>query len=286
MKERKKYKKLPYRKIILTTTLILVVTLFISYFVFKKHILQNTLPLQSNLEEINEPYDYPIKPGSEEWKQFQSHKEMINACQIPEDLLKRLSTDALVETVINYPLYGDFLAYNNMNQGFENIKSTFNGIQELITRPDSGSELLSKYIKYDVISYCKSCSLEEQGKYAFDLNYIELLFSQPEILNTLTPQEHNRLNSEVLYKFNQEIEDNNIYGIASIERIVYLAYQNITSGNMLIICNLSIDFEKKSYLFRYYATFIPYQNDAETQQNVINNIMSCVSLIDTRNNSL
>ena len=29
---------------------------------------------------INEPYEYPVKPGTAEWAEFQSFGEMIEAC--------------------------------------------------------------------------------------------------------------------------------------------------------------------------------------------------------------
>ncbi len=56
----------------------------------------------------NEPYKYPITPGSDEWKQLKNHDEMIDNCQIPETKLKMLTTNALVETVLEYPLRLDF----------------------------------------------------------------------------------------------------------------------------------------------------------------------------------
>lgn len=40
----------------------------------------------------NIDWDYPIKPGTEEWTNFKSGQEMLNACQIPENILKNLST--------------------------------------------------------------------------------------------------------------------------------------------------------------------------------------------------
>lgn len=44
-------------------------------------------------KEVN--WDYPVKPGSEEWKKFQSSEGMVKACQIPEAVITTLSTDKL-----------------------------------------------------------------------------------------------------------------------------------------------------------------------------------------------
>ena len=37
-------------------------------------------------------WDYPVKPGMEKWKQFTKTDEMIQACQIPEEVLNSIST--------------------------------------------------------------------------------------------------------------------------------------------------------------------------------------------------
>jgi hypothetical protein len=46
-------------------------------------------------------YDYPIRPGAEEWKALYSFNDMLEACQIPENVLESMSTSALVETVLD-----------------------------------------------------------------------------------------------------------------------------------------------------------------------------------------
>ena len=60
----------------------------------------------------SDAYDYPVKPGTDAWKALGSHEDMLNACQIPETTLNRMSTAGLVETVLNYPLFGDAWAWN------------------------------------------------------------------------------------------------------------------------------------------------------------------------------
>jgi hypothetical protein len=50
-------------------------------------------------------YDYPVKPGTAEWKALGSHVEMLKVCQIPDSNLTRMSTADLLETVLNYPRF-------------------------------------------------------------------------------------------------------------------------------------------------------------------------------------
>lgn len=43
------------------------------------------------------------------WRTFQSLEEQQAACQIPEEMLKSMTTEDLVTTCMNYPLYGILL---------------------------------------------------------------------------------------------------------------------------------------------------------------------------------
>ncbi len=51
----------------------------------------------------------------------------------------------MVSTVLDYPLLLDALAFNNVQEGFELVASRFNGLTELIRRPDAGAALLNRY---------------------------------------------------------------------------------------------------------------------------------------------
>lgn len=116
----------------------------------------------------DDAYDYPIKGGTEEWKRFTSHDEMLKACQIPDAILKDMSTAGLVETVMNYPLYGDIYAYSSFQVGLNAIAAQFNGLAELLIRDDAGIELL----RYKVMKLKKKP--EEEG-YVLKLRYLETI---------------------------------------------------------------------------------------------------------------
>lgn len=86
-------------------------------------------------------YNFPVKPGTAQWKAFSSHIDMVEACQIPDSILHNMSTAGLVETVLNYPLSIDMHAYDNLQIGFDAVSAQFNGIPELLRRVDAGTEL-------------------------------------------------------------------------------------------------------------------------------------------------
>ena len=82
----------------------------------KTNVSKTDLGMSVLSEKIADLYDFPIKPGTEEWKAMVSHDEMLKACQVPELVLQKMSTEGLVETVLNYPLYGDMKAHNSLQQ--------------------------------------------------------------------------------------------------------------------------------------------------------------------------
>ena len=85
-------------------------------------------------QEKKTVWDYPVKPGTEEWKKFTSNEEMVNACQIPEKILSTLSTEDLMELCLQYPLIYDVFAFENLNHGLDKLFDDFNGIRELYQR--------------------------------------------------------------------------------------------------------------------------------------------------------
>ena len=92
-------------------------------------------------------WDYPVKPGMEEWTQFQSNDEMVSACQIPENLFFCLSTDDLTDLCLQYPLLSDIFALNLLDDGLDGLFINFNGIRELFKRTDKVSSLTKRYIE-------------------------------------------------------------------------------------------------------------------------------------------
>lgn len=91
---------------------------------------------------IDTPYQYPLIPGTDEWKTLTNHAEKVDLCQIPEDILPLMTTEALAETVLSYPLLSDMYVWNSSTIGYEVIAATFNGLAELEHRPDGLSTLI------------------------------------------------------------------------------------------------------------------------------------------------
>lgn len=99
----------------------------------------------------NTPYVFPVVPGSSEWEKFISKQDMVDACQVPEDKLKNMTTEALLETVLNYPLITDYIAFNTFEDACNMVSSDFNGFNELFSREDVTSVILNRYATSNVL---------------------------------------------------------------------------------------------------------------------------------------
>jgi hypothetical protein len=162
-------------------------------------------------------YDYPIKPGTDKWKAFGSHEEMLKACQIPEESLHRMSTTALVETVLNYPLLGDWWAYDSTEIGIERVREQFNGLSELLSRNDAGVALIASYQTIDPGTIDINSPIAEQAEYFFRILNIELLLSQDSVISNLSITDLQNLISQTRIIYESKLLRSDIFGGYSLQ---------------------------------------------------------------------
>lgn len=158
------------------------------------------------------PFEFPFKPGILEGPKFQSHTDMIKACQIPENILKSMSTKALVRTCLQYPLFGDVFAYDNFQFGFERMSSNFNGFKELFQRSDIAESVLQEYIDLNDLVSLEAKNITEKWRFMF----LEILLSQPSIIKNLSLQKKKTLFYEAIKKFSAKMKQPEKYGCFSL----------------------------------------------------------------------
>lgn len=113
----------------------------------------NALELSEELSvSLARKYEYPITHYDAEWYKLPSVIEMRKVTQIPENVLEIISTEELVELVLEYPLLCDINAFSDKGTGYEHLKLQFNGIEELISRQDAYDKLLNKYREFVIPS--------------------------------------------------------------------------------------------------------------------------------------
>lgn len=62
------------------------------------------------LANSSTPYQYPYSTDGPEW-QAMSRPQRVEACQIPTQVLRGMSTKALVDTVLKYPMGADLFLF-------------------------------------------------------------------------------------------------------------------------------------------------------------------------------
>lgn len=147
------------------------------------------------------PYDFPVKPGTSEWRKLQSRTEMATATQIPGDILKNLTTEALAKTCLTFPLFKDLYFFNSPQVGFDGLKQSFNGFQELLNRNDAGVELTRLYKQMNPEGIKSPINDTAKGDFAFQFVQIEILLAQDQIISTLSASAKSELLTEASQKY-------------------------------------------------------------------------------------
>lgn len=139
-------------------------------------------------------WDYPVTPGTQEWKNFTTHSQMVEACMIPDDVLKTISSEELIDLCLKYPLLMDIFAYNSLSDGFDSFYSSFNGIQELINRKNVVNYLLHSY--EESLLQIESIN-NKSSKTKFDdimkVSFIEMMLGCNQLQTKLTSEEQNNV---------------------------------------------------------------------------------------------
>ena len=155
---------------------------------------------QQASDGVSDAYIFPLRPGMPEWKELKSHAEMLAACQIPEELLAKMSTEGLVRTCLNYPMAYDAFAYDSFQTGLKSVIASFNGLQELITRPNVGSVLLRAYKDMDPLNL-PDCGYTARNVCRFQFMYIELLLAEDAVIAGMGANDRRALLEESYRKY-------------------------------------------------------------------------------------
>ncbi|WP_297093186.1 hypothetical protein [uncultured Draconibacterium sp.] len=163
-------------------------------------------------------WNYPVRPGTEEWKQLNSFKERLDAFNIPDDVLLEITTEELVKTCLEYPWWILITSRDYNQEGYDFLKSVFNGFRELEKREDAGRELIKEYEKMNPEDIYKFDTLVKQGVFSFKFTYIELLLAQKDIVKSINDKDLGLLikkSSSVYNAKSEAFEKYSFYGIAS-----------------------------------------------------------------------
>ena len=98
----------------------------------------------------NTAYQYKLTPEDAEWAELTSHQEMLDICQLPEEILTESTTEELFDIVLDYPLLIDISFYASFEEGLLEVAKQFNGLNELLKREDLSKVVKEKYERESV----------------------------------------------------------------------------------------------------------------------------------------
>lgn len=180
----------------------------------------------------NGVYDFPIKGGTQEWKNLKTHDEMIKVLQIPENIANEMNTQDILQTCLNYPLFYDLWASNNLQKGFDFVIKDFNGFQELFKRDDFPKEILKKYKEFNISGYEKKWTDLEIGTYIIEIAKIEMLAARNECLSKMTKDEKKVMIEKALSNLDEIFLGKKIYGQINKDSNLFLLCQIIKHENI------------------------------------------------------
>lgn len=101
-------------------------------------------------KKVNGKYKYPVTPYDKEWGNYRLKEERYVACQIPQKILDELSTEELLELVLDCPLTVNMYLYDGIKDGVKKMAQYLNGMDELLGREDCLSVVHQYYAKYSI----------------------------------------------------------------------------------------------------------------------------------------
>jgi hypothetical protein len=134
-----------------------------------------------NMERPEGSYDYPVYPGTEAWAELSTGEEMLEACQIPENVLKAMSTQAVIQALWEHPLLTDVFHRDQYRRDFDSMFSSNHAYRELCAREDAGISLLERMKAVNPLY-----SVPE-ARFKFEL--LEMLAAQDVFLSLLTVED-------------------------------------------------------------------------------------------------
>lgn len=169
---------------------------------------------------VNGVYQFPELPKNH----GMTREEIDEFRDLPEDICNCITTEGLIETIMDYPNLPLILAGSSPQSGYANlVRHRFRGSRELENRPDRATYLLKKYKTIDPIGYDPNWEGIDIGGYIINIWYFEIIFSQYANLEPLTKDEKIELIETAIVIYDKSKEDIEEQSLMSLECVTTLA---------------------------------------------------------------
>ncbi len=176
---------------------------------------------------------YKVLPGTPEWEKLESGEEMWEVCQLPENMLRELSTEELIEACLQFPLAYDFTAFDDERSAIDRMIKEFNGLSELKVRNDATIKMIEAYqnmeysdklIKEEEVSSDAKCL-------GLTIAYWELVMADNDFLRKMNAEEKDFLKSVALGKYQMKLEHSDYFGLRNIEHSLLICAELALAGD-------------------------------------------------------
>lgn len=122
-------------------------------------------------------WDYPVKPGSEEWR-YPPYVEKLQKNQPPASVINQLTTNDLLDLCLQYPFNKDILLFNNPNIAMRKVLKESFGWQEFIKRKDAVEIFIGYYNKLPTDKIEAIPDEKERNNERFNFYFFEKLIAE------------------------------------------------------------------------------------------------------------
>lgn len=151
-----------------------------------------------------EPYEYPVRPGTEEWKGTRTHDGLREVNQIPSEVIGKMDTPTLLLSVLRYPLIGDLLVFRSFREGIDQLRKNFTAFDSLLNRSDLIEALIPVYVDYDPKGVDALNDPLEIGEFMLGLSLLEFIMREEAVTDRIDPDQRSLVQEEILLKYVQK----------------------------------------------------------------------------------
>ncbi|UHG93262.1 hypothetical protein [Spirosoma oryzicola] len=221
-------------------------------------LLLNAILVGSTLFASGQSWDYPVKPGSEEWAKLNDVSERIKACQIPEDIVTKLPTEELFTLCTKHPFFRSYAFANSPIEGFRNSMGSFNGYSELLKRPNA-LEVMADFYKKENFSRIDTLKTDiAKGEYSLRLHGVELMMSNDLLIGKLSAEKKKLFLKTIYAKYEEKLAyKEELGGFGSVTTAFLAAKVIPTIAELKVISVLPASKKMESFQTR----MIPFDQD-------------------------
>lgn len=104
---------------------------------------------------------YAIQPGTKEWDALGTVQNKKEACRIPDDILKDMTDEELIQAILDYPFLVDIFASFDYSKSVKSVSKDCDALKELLAR-DTVKDSLVFFLEKRADNALKSISGKEE----------------------------------------------------------------------------------------------------------------------------